>query len=262
MRTLVPILLVGACSLPGNHYGPSPDARVPGAPDAASAIDAAPAADAPADAFRADAPPQALVIVASMPTLTLVEGDSTTFSVTLSGPPVAPVTVDGMTAAGKVMLAPATLTFDAASFATPQIIDVAAPRDPDGVSETDTITLSAAGLQPTTVPVSVIDNDDQSILTSLRAITIDEGSAKAVSIWLSIQPAADVAVAVTVQDPTLDTVDRSVLVFTPVNYTIAQQVQIAALYDGNTVDESNTVMVSSAGLPSVIIAVTNHDTGP
>ncbi|HOL31430.1 MAG TPA: hypothetical protein PK052_05550 [Anaerohalosphaeraceae bacterium] len=99
----------------------------------------------------------------------VAEGDGPdTFTVRLKIPPLAwPVSVNITNAAGQVTVDPAQLSFDAASWKTPQVVTVSAVDD--AVLEADphatTLTLTAANgneydaLAPLTVSVSILENE-------------------------------------------------------------------------------------------------------
>ena len=86
----------------------------------------------------ADDDTQAIVVSATAP-LTLIEGDSTTFTVRLAFDPAGTATVDIATSdSGAAIASPTTLTFTSGSFSTPQTVTVA------GVTGTAALYLSGA----------------------------------------------------------------------------------------------------------------------
>ena len=91
-----------------------------------------------------------VVLVVSTPNLTLTEGGTRTFTVRLADAPDADVLVNVARGAGDADLSVssgAQLTFTPANYATPQIVTIAAAEDADGVNDTATFTVSAAGAQ-------------------------------------------------------------------------------------------------------------------
>ena len=201
------------------------------------------------------------IVTNALSTIVLDEGASTTLAVHLSAAPASPRVVNIAAAGGEVNPTPASLFFNAADYATDKIVTVTAPPDPDVLSEDDMLVLSSPGLGSVTLPVHVVDPDDLALVLSTSTLTIDEGSAKTLGVYLSHQPSANLVVNVTAANSS-DNVSPVALTFTPVNYNITQAVTIAAPHDPNTVDETNTVTLSAGALPSKTVTITNHDTGP
>ncbi|WP_338274833.1 Ig-like domain-containing protein [Corallococcus caeni] len=94
--------------------------------------------------------------------LTVVEGGTASFSVALSRYPGAPLTVTVARTDGDADLTVregASLTFEPATWATPQQVVLAAAKDADNEDGTATFTLSAPGLEPGTVLATEADQD-------------------------------------------------------------------------------------------------------
>jgi hypothetical protein len=202
----------------------------------------------------------AAIVTDAVTPLTLVEGESTTLKVHLSAQPPSNQIVT--VTAGKLSVAPTTLTFTPASYATDQVVTVTALQDADVLSEDDTIVLSSAGLTPVNVAAHIVDNDDLAIMTSVSSLTIDEGATKPFAVVLTFQPPANVVVQIASGDVASDVVSPVTLTFTPANYNTAQTVTVSSVHDTNTLDEATVIHVAATGLPPKTITVTNHDTGP
>ncbi|MBI4509694.1 MAG: PQQ-dependent sugar dehydrogenase [Deltaproteobacteria bacterium] len=100
-------------------------------------------------------------LIVSTPTLNVTEGESGSFTVSLSTAPAAPVTVN-MTLDGDgdiKITSPVTrsLSFDGTNFATPQEVTVLAESDPDTNEDKARITVSAQGYMSRSVEVTAKD---------------------------------------------------------------------------------------------------------
>ncbi|NOK11260.1 hypothetical protein [Corallococcus exercitus] len=111
--------------------------------------------------------PEPLHLMLYVSSLTVAEGGTASFSVALygyplSGDPGAPVTVTVERTDGDVDLTVregASLTFEPATWHTPQEVVLAAAKDADNEDGTATFTLSAPGLEPRTLVVTEADQD-------------------------------------------------------------------------------------------------------
>lgn len=152
-RTGVTLLVVALAACSGN------DEVLP--IDAAVVIDAAPdaAVDAPIDA-PIDAEQGVQMCVTSVSSLTVDEGASAVFTARLAEMPSADVVASIISSdVNAATAAPATLTFTAANFATPQTVTVSGVEDGNMMDETLNVMCTAAGIAATTVAVTVTDND-------------------------------------------------------------------------------------------------------
>jgi hypothetical protein len=241
---VIALLATGACSLPDRTYAASGSAD---ARDDASAPDAS-----------ADAAPIAVIV--DQPALSLAEGATATVRVALSNPPPGPLGVNLVTVPATLCgVQPAHLTFDAANYANPQLVTVLAYRDPDTVDSDGVINLSAPGLPAVAMPVKVIDPDVPAIVATPTALVIDEGSMGHVTVSLRYQPPSVITVNVAISG-TSDQIDVTTLTFSPSSYNVPQLVPITALHDGNTTDETSTLLLSAPGIPPATVTITNHDT--
>jgi glucose/arabinose dehydrogenase len=98
--------------------------------------------------------------VISPSVLGINEGSSGTFTVALSEKPAAPVSVTvapGGDDADIRVTSPLSLTFDAANYATPQTVTIAAAADSDSAEDAATILISAPGLATRAVIVTAME---------------------------------------------------------------------------------------------------------
>lgn len=242
------LALVAAC---GDNDKPPPDAQAPDAP---------PGPDV--DAGVPDAmPPAPVVFILSSETITVNEGEAGgTVTLKLSGAPGATVTVAVASSdAGAATAEPATLTFDDTTFGTEQTITVAAPDDADANNEEVTVTLSAAGFADKTLAVTVIDTDALNILADPTTVTVDEGGTATFAVRLTVEPNADVTVAIAGNDEGAATAAPTTLTFTQANYDQPQNVTVTGVDDLDGNDEQVVFTLTSAGLTDVSVNVTVDD---
>jgi hypothetical protein len=218
----------------------------------------------------------------SQTAVTVTEAGSTaSFTVELKTEPVSDVVVSVTSAdLGEATVSPATLTFTAANWNTPQTVTVAGVDDAvdDGDQNTDiTLAIVAASsddafdaLSDQQVVVTNEDNDAAGFTLSQTALTVTEaGSTATFTIELDAEPVSDVVVSVTSADTGEATVSPAVLTFTSENWDAAQTVTVTGVAD-NEADGDQQVMVSInpsgssdatyAGLSAQQLQVTVTDT--
>ena len=101
-------------------------------------------------------------LVVSTGSLAVNEGNSGQFTVRLSGPPLADVTVSISRSSGDTDVSVSggsSLVFTAGNFATPQNVTISAAEDADSTQDTAVVTLAASGFASQTVNVTVTDNE-------------------------------------------------------------------------------------------------------
>ena len=101
-------------------------------------------------------------LITSATVATFIEGATTTFTVRLSGPPLANTMVTVARTSGDAdvnVTGGASLVFTPANFATPQTVTLAAAEDADFTADSADVSISATGFVTQTVAVSVTDND-------------------------------------------------------------------------------------------------------
>ena len=203
-------------------------------------------------------------IIVSANSLTIGEGGSQTFTVSLAFNPVSDLNVGISTADPNLATAtPNTLTFTEANYNAGIVVTVNAPEDVDVADDTVDLTVSAGSLpgNTETIAVTINDNDTQALVVSPTSLEITENSSENVSVSLAFQPSSDVSVSLTSADIAVATVDpnQASLTFTAANYNQVQTVAITAQDDQNTIENSTTVNVTSTGLTTVPVAITAPD---
>ena len=205
-----------------------------------------------------------LGITTSVSGVSLTEGATGTFTVQLSQLPSGTVTVNVASMSPLVATAtPATLTFTTVTWNVAQTVTVTALADDDVANGAGSIALTATGLTPRSVAVSVTDDDVQSITATPTSLSVTEGGVAGVAnVRLAFRPAADVTIAVTSQNPALATASPATLTFSPSNYMVTQAVSVVAVQDPDAAGGSTVLHLESpsAGLVrDLTVAVTDDD---
>jgi hypothetical protein len=199
-------------------------------------------------------------IFPSTPSLSVNEGSTATFSVTLKTAPAANVTVT-VTSSNPVAatVLPATLTFTPANFATPQTVTVTGVQDQNMLNEAATISLALPGSPGATVAVTVIDDDIQSIMTNVAVLNVFEGATATFFTYLAYLPTESVHVAISSTNTGSVTVSPTSMTFSPDNYDTPQTVTVTGVQDANVTSETVTVFVATSGIPAKTVTVTAID---
>ncbi len=190
-------------------------------------------------------------------TLTVAEGNSSTYTVVLDAQPASDVVItvssdnsdvtadtDAATSGNQT-----TLTFTSSNWDTAQTVTVRAAQDADAVNDAASIThavdasrsadeydaVSVAG-----VAVTVAD-DDAGVSVSETTLTVAEGNSSTYTVVLDAQPASDVVIGVTASGSPDVTVDRATLTFSPSNWDTAQTVTVRAAQDADAVNDAASI---------------------
>ncbi|MBZ0234269.1 MAG: hypothetical protein K8M05_18205 [Deltaproteobacteria bacterium] len=193
------------------------------------------------------------------------EAVGSTFTVTLSNPPVGSLTVNIGTSNASVTRSPTSLVFTSANYSSPQTVTVAAVHDDDTIVDASTLTLSATGAISATVDVTVADNDVQAIVedapATLDLIDPDVGSPAGVTFGVRLrwQPQGNTTVNLASLNTAVATVSPSSLTFSSSDWSTPKTVTVTAAGDANLTDATTTVRLTSSGLPMIDIAVAVDD---
>ncbi len=203
-----------------------------------------------------------LGIDVSATTAAVTEGATTTFMVRLTAQPTSATLVaiaSGDTT--SVTVSPASLTFDANSWTSNQLVTITGVEDPDLANESVTLAVTSPGLLARNVAVSVTENDIQAFTTSLSTVTVTEGTTTNVGVRLAYQPAANVTVTVASSAAGVATAGPSPLTFTTTSWNAPQNVSIGGVEDADTVNGAANLTLSATGITTrtVPITVTDND---
>ena len=176
--------------------------------------------------------------------LTIVEGDTGTYTVALNAAPTQQVTVTPTVPAG-LSISPTSLTFSADDFGA-KTLTVTAEHDMDLVSETGlSITHAVSGYGEITtadaVTVDVTDDDVAGITVDPTTLAVNEGMTAQYTVVLDFQPADDVTVTPSVTANRGLTLDLTSLTFTTTNWDVPQEVTVTAADDTNNANETATI---------------------
>ncbi|WP_156013186.1 beta strand repeat-containing protein [Thioalkalivibrio sp. HK1] len=225
-------------------------------------------------------------IVVSAGVINLIEGGSAgSLAVTLGAPPKASATITVTSDdTGAVTVSPASLTFSASNYQTPQTVTLTPVIDSGVLDESVTVTLSAgAGYRASDVSRRVeVDDDaptpfDGTIMVDPETITVEEGSTVNVAVTLSEAPTTDVVLKVinpsgsVFEDVTLSSSNINTS-----NWSNTITLSIEAAEDSDYDDEVDTIILvievddSDGGVTrsrefarkSLIVSVDDDDTPP
>ena len=209
------------------------------------------------------------------------EGVTLAYTVTLVTLPAGNVTINPSSSdSGAVSVLPASLTFTAANWNTPQTVSVTGVQDDDASNETVTVSHSVSGYGAVTtaaaVMVAVTDDDDApsesnlnnntpGVTLSESTLSVNEGSTVTYTMTLVTLPAGNVTISPSSGDSDALSVEPASLTFTPSNWDTAQTVSVMAEQDADTANETITVSHSVSGYGSVTansvtVTVTDNDT--
>ena len=187
----------------------------------------------------------------SKSTLTITEGNSSTYTVRLNTQPTSDVVISvTRTGSSDVTVSPATLTFTTANWSTAQTVTVRAAQDADAVNDAAAIAhavvaassadefdaVSIAG-----VAVTVTDNDTAGVTVSKSTLTVNEGGSGSYTVRLNTQPASNVVIGVTKSGSPDVTVSPATLTFTTSNWSTAQTVTVTASQDADAVNDAAAI---------------------
>ncbi|HUQ07417.1 MAG TPA: hypothetical protein VM261_33220 [Kofleriaceae bacterium] len=214
------------------------------------AIDGGP--DAPTDAPIDGEEQPGFFLVVDPTNITVTEGQVTSFNVSLSAEPTAPVTVTITPSDVARLQTPTEVTFDNDNWAAPTAVTLTALGDPDAAPNNLSVGLSAPGaMDNVTVTVAVVDDDLLEIFANPSAIEITEGLQGTVKVKLTAQPIEDVDVAVALSPalPGVASVSPTSLRFTAATWNVDQDVIITAEQDLDIAGATAMLTLTSAQVP-------------
>ncbi len=215
----------------------------------------------------------------------LNEGESATYTVSLTAPPTRNVPLELVVTVfvgddPDVTVRPASFTLNRNNWNTGRTITVTAGEDDDGLDDTVTITHipsadAAAEYRGKTAKlvVNVLDDDVPGVRVSESSLSLVEGHASNASrtytVRLNMAPTADVEIDFTSDDTSAVTVAPSSLTFTAENSATDQTVTVTAVDDDDAQDETATISgtitttdpdYTNVPVSSITISVEDDDT--
>ena len=208
-------------------------------------------------------------VLVSAPTVSLDEGDTATYDVTLAAQPTAAVTVTVSTATGSgATVHPTTLNFTTSDWGTPQTVTVTGTQDADAADAVGiVISHSAAGGDyeglTATVLATVVDDESAGVTVSRTNLDVNEDGSATYNVKLDTPPTTDVEVRITRAGRGVS-VSSASLMFTPNDWSVAQTVTVNGNVDSDADDQAATLQHRAVGgeyLGVAIdeVAVTVHD---
>ncbi len=188
-------------------------------------------------------------LVLSTTRLTLIEGDSASYRVSLAAAPSANVVMVTLTGTNAELRTDnTTLTFTSQNWGNPQTVTLTAVTDSNTVTDQVTLTHSAdAGYNSVTASLTVelIDSTPQ-LSFSQTTIELNEGDSTTYTLQLSAEPVGTVTVALSGYDGTALAPQPLELTFTQDNWNQAQTITLSAGTDSNSVNEAAVTLVHTA----------------
>ncbi|MBF2758864.1 MAG: hypothetical protein ISN28_01130 [Ectothiorhodospiraceae bacterium AqS1] len=205
-----------------------------------------------------DDAPAGRILVTPAGTLSIDEGDSSAWQVSLSAAPTSSATVAFSLTNSDLTITPPSLTFTTSDFSNPQPVAIAAAEDDDRSNDSGTITIQASGgIDAPRLSRSfvIIDNDEPppilpadssyrgGVIVSPSLLTLEEGGREAtLSIALDSAPASDVTVRLSKTNEDVSLVSDSVT-FTPSSWGNKVDIAIFAGEDPDTTNDSDTIVL-------------------
>ncbi len=186
--------------------------------------------------------------------LGLTEGTSKDFTVKLTAAPTGgdvTVTVN-KSGSDDVTVSPASLTFKAENWNTPQNVTVNAAEDGDGVADNASVSLTVsgadyAGIADSVVRIEVTDNDTPGLTLPLK-LEVAEGGDKRLGISLTAAPTGgNVTVSLTKSGSDDVTISPVSLIFTDRNWESVQSVTVSAAEDEDGADDNASLALTASG---------------
>ena len=191
--------------------------------------------------------------------LTVSEGSSGVYTVTLNTDPDGPVTITPTSGdGGAVGVSPASLTFTTSDWDMAQTVTVTGVEDDDANNETVTIRHSVSGDGSVTaagaVTVTVTDTDTAGVSVSPARVSTAEGEAATYTLVLDTLPDGPVTITPTSADNGAVSVSPASLTFTTSDWDMSQTVTVTGVQDDDANGETVTIRHRVSGYGSVTAA--------
>ena len=191
------------------------------------------------------------------------EGGTATFDVWMSGPALAPVTLNVARASGDTDItvqSGVSLFFSIEDWAAPQIVTLAAAEDADATEGAATIQINAPGVVPASIIATEIEND-VGIVASVSSLFVSEGGTNSFTLNLNRAPANIITVTVSriAGDSVLSVAGSDTFVFTASDWSTPRTVLIASGHDADDENDTATFRCDSPDALPVDVTVTQID---
>ncbi len=187
--------------------------------------------------------------------VTVVEGETATYTVVLDTEPTGNVAVaiSGASLGDHLSVNPNVLRFTTSNWNRPQTVTLSATDDPGGDDDTKTLLYwaSGGGYDPVTgmLPVTVKDDDVASLVFSRTSLTLVEGGRSAAyTVRLGMAPSGTVTLTPTkTGDNDITISPDGALSFTTTTWNRPQTVTVSAGHDGDRTNDEATVSYAASG---------------
>ncbi len=198
--------------------------------------------------------------VSSISDNTSEDGSSSTFTIALTAPPTADVTVNlSSSDTSEGTISPSSVTYTTVNWSAPQTVTVTGVDDvlEDGNQQYIIVTSTAVssdsnynGLDPANVTLTNLDNDSQGVTISVSDRDVSEyGNSVDFSVVLRSPPSSDVNLTLTSSNTGEGTISPGTMVFTDQNWSAPVVATVTgvddALEDGNQVFYISFISTSS-----------------
>jgi hypothetical protein len=205
-------------------------------------------------------PPAGVVVTPEAGLVTTESGGTATFTVVLTSPPTADVTIAvASDTPTEGTASPATLRFTSDNWRTPQTVTVTGVDDQvsDGARDYTIVTSAAqstdtryAGLDPDDVGVTNLDNDPGVAFGGAAdLVTSESGLSATFTAQLNAAPTSAVTMTLASSDPGEGTVSPAQLTFTTTNWNMPQTVTVTGV-DDTAVDGTQAYTIVTGTLAS------------
>ena len=183
--------------------------------------------------------------------ITVREGDTESFNISLTSEPLDEVTVMMTWAAGEdLAITPVTQTFTPDNWDQGQEVTLRAGEDDDFENEQIQVTMTAAGGgyigRSKVLNVTIIDNDAAGIVVAPPSVIMNEGTAEEIKIALAQQPSSQVTLAIPGSAGDL-TATPMTLTFTPNTWNEEQPVRLTAAKDDDLDNDLEILTLRASG---------------
>ena len=190
-------------------------------------------------------------LVVDPSSLTVNEGVTASFDVTLETEPLADVDVSISSGDPGAAAASRSFKFTSSNWNIAQSVTVRGVNDDDAGDESVTIRLIASGGDYTgetaTVAVTVTDNDTPALVVDPESLTVAEDGSAAFTVRLATRPTQAVTVTAFSDDAQAASVPSHVVTFTTGDWSTAQSVPVSGVHDVDAGDESVRITVTASG---------------
>ena len=170
-------------------------------------------------------------------------GTTSSFTVRLAFRPAAPVTIGVALTSPIATLGTTSLTFDPATYDTPQTVSVTAIEDDDTVDAFTQVRLTSTNIPERIVNVIHDDYDLQDVATDAIAfpVELDEGASTTLGVRLVYRPSGGYVVSISGPGAPFSVSPSGPLTFTEANWDIPQTITVTAGFDTDVANNTNVM---------------------